>query len=793
MAIRIPDNLMSRPNLPGGLNDGTENVTRQFGNRVEQAAGAPSVPNGMGGVANPAAGVEGEAFARAAETIARSAQNVTEYYNGLRTAEETSRSKLMGLEIEKADAELRSRLAADPEYARRTTAEQQQVYELERDTTIDGIRANYGFSQKAVIRGVDEMLARYKASSSLDYLEREVKPRVVQQQAINDAASDGLVIDKVAVAPTVENVAQATANIMERYDSPAAYATYGAQKAAQLKGAAIGKLQQTTVAGFMETLENSPLAKLSGPAIDTENLTEGPVAQLIGDEKARMKLLIAQLPIPESEKLVLQAKGEKHIEQFAKASVSDHNRIVKEQEQKRQDVIKDMADSWESTMSRLARNGGVTDKMLTSQLNKLAEHPDIKDDPQAQKLLDRARNRIDSERVAYERERRQIETSRRLQQTLTELRVENGIGISGSAADAMWKKNGTLKSFFDGGNALTPALVQEIDRMGAVPTSVLSSIQTDLRSGDTRVQQRGIANLRLIKGHSAKTQQALYRELPDEFAGVINRLEMGQTPQEALSFLTRPRPTPDVEKKLRTEAGKKEGLAAADSVLKDVDLDPKNMSFGLRDQYHEQWRDAYARSNGDLKLARDLFRQDISKNRKVGVSDFSGKVEQYPTSNFAPKETVTEIINRDIPGTKDKEVLPVFSGLIVVNGEEVPTYRVFIREDGALTEATRDGVPFYMTREEVAEVENAKRTKQLAEQTQRALENRAITDEAIETAGSDRYRLAPRLFEAPIRERVQRAKSEPERKANAERDRRESDAARRTIANRPNAARKKDD
>lgn len=733
MALRIPDNLMSRPYLPGGLSDGTENVTRQFGNRVEQATSAPNVPNGLGGVGNPAAGVDGDAFARAAEQVSRAAQDVTQYYNGLRTAEEASKAKLMVLEIEKEDAELRSRLATDPEYGRLTTSEQQSRYELERDNGIDRIRSGYGFSQKAVIRGVDETLTRYKVTSSLDYLEREVKPRVVQQQLLNDTTSDSLVIDKVAVEPTVENLQRAATNITERYESPAAYATYGAQKAAQLKGAAIGRLQQTTVTGFLETLESSPLAKLSGPAIDTENLTGGPVAQLIGDEKARMRLLIAQLPIPEGEKLVLQAKGERHIDQFAKASVSDHNRIVKEQEQKRQDVIKDTVDVWQVNMSLQARNGGVSERQLVSQLNKLMEHPDFRDDPQAQKRLFVAFDRVNSELVAFQREQRRLDSDRRTRETISELRVDNGIAISSSAADGMWKKNGTMKSFIEGGNALTPGLVQEIDRMGAVPASVLSSIQTDMRSGDPRIQQRGIANLRLLKGHSSKTQTALYRELPDEFAGVINRLEMGQTPQEALSFLTRPRPTPDVEKKLRTEAGKKEGLAVADSVLKDADLDPRNMSFGMRDQYHDQWRDAYARSNGDLKLARELYRQDVSKNRKVGVSHFSGKVEQYPTSNFADKQTVTDIIHRDLPQTKDKEILPVFNGLIVVNGEEVPTYRVFVREEGALTEATQDGKPFYMTKQEIADVENARRTRQLSEGVKAGLDRRSRTEAAIQS------------------------------------------------------------
>ena len=382
-------------------------------------------------------------------------------------------------------------------------------------------------------------------------------------------------------------------------------------------------------------------------------------------------------------------------------------------------------------MSMQARNGALNSKQLFSAYSKLIEHPDFKDDPAALKRAYIAMDRVDSERVGYEREQRRLASDRKTRETIAEMRMDNGIAVSSSSAEQVFKKNGVLKSFFDGGQVVGQGFVQELDKAGAVPTSVIASITTDLRSSDPRTQQRGVNNLRVIKGFSAKTQNALLRDLPDEYAGVINRLELGQTTQEALSFLTRQRATPDVEKKLKNEASTKELRNTADSVLKDQNWNPKDMSLGMREQFQEQWEDAYARSGGDTKLAADLFRQDLAKNRKVGKSEFTGKIEQYPASNFGGKDVVTAIINRDLPATKGKDVMPVFNGMIVVNGKEVPTYRVFTNEDGLLTEATKDGAPFYMTDEDTAALVETKRVEKLDASVAEALK-RKENDRAAE-------------------------------------------------------------
>ncbi len=728
MAIKITDNLLTRPLLPGGQSDGAEGVTRQFGNQVEQFSRVPNAPQGWGGVANRYAGAENKAAAQAAQAIASEATNVVRYMDDLRTAEEDSRAKLMYLEIDKEDAAIRSKLDSDPEYAKRTTTEQQSIYELERDIAIDRIQQNNGFSQPRVLRSIKENIATYKARSSEQYREQVVKPRVVAQSKINDAASDSLVIDKVTIDPTVDNVAAAANNILQRYDSPEAYAIYGAQGANNLKLQAIGKLKEATINAFGETLEKSPLAQLAGGEISAQDVATGTVSLLVKDQKFRAANVIGQLPVPESERLLLQNKVDKYIDQFAKASVNDHNRIFKEAEKERKEHIQAQVDTLRVSLSMQARNGALSEKQLLGAYTKLAESPDFVDNPDAQKRLYIAFDQIDAERIAYEREQRRLASDRKTRETIASMRMENGIGVSAGAADQHWRKTGILKSFFDGGNVLGETHLQEIAKAGAVPTSVMDSINTDLRSADPQVQQRGVNNLRAIKGHSSKTQNALYKDLPDEFSGVINRLESGWTPREALGFLTRQRPTPDVEKKLKSDASKKEPLAAADSVLRDHGWNPKDMSLPMRDELHRQWGDAYARAGGDVKLAQDLFRQDLAKNRRVGKSAFTGKIEQFPATNFASKEVVTQIMNRDLPSTVGKEAFPVYNGLIIVNGQEVPTYRVFIREDGVLTEATSDSQPFYMTREDTAAQIEASEAKK----------RDAAVNEALSRKGADR-------------------------------------------------------
>lgn len=711
-SLKIPDNIMARPMMPGGLSDGTENVTRQFGNQEERVAAMPNVPNGWGGVANPAAGVEGQAAARAAESIANSALDTVTYFDNLRTAEEDSRSKLMFLELDKKEAEIRSKLDADPEYGKKSTAEQQSIYEMERDTAFDGIHQNYGFSQKKVVKAVETNLAIYKAQTSERYMEKVVKPRVIEQSKINDTTSDSMVIDKVAVEPNATNVALAAKNILERYDSPTAYATYGAQGALALKNDAIKKLANAVSTASIDSLQRSELGNLTGPAIDMDNLKSGEVARMIGDQKGVFNEQIKQLPLTEEQKLVLTLKNDKLVEDFAKRSVSDHNKKVKEDIKERLDAVQDTLATWSSQLRIAAHQGQLTEKKAFIEYTKLVNDPNIKNDPQAVNKATVAYETVSHAIVQFGREQRRLASEAKTRDAIAQLRVDNGVDVSGGALDSVWKKNGNLKSFFDNGNQLSPAHLSDIEKSGAVPTSVLGSIQSDLRSQNPNDQKRGIKNLLDIKNASSKSQSALYRDLPNDFAGVIQRIENGQTPSEALSFLTRPKNTPDVEKKLRNLADDKVNVNTMADVASKAKFDLSKMSGAMKEEATEMWRDAYARANGDLKLAGDLFHQDLSKNRTWGESKFSNKIEKYPLTNFTGSKEVAEtIIKNAMPELKDKDVLPVFDGLKTINGAPTPTYKIYTKDENGILTTTNK--MFYATKEEVAAVGEKERTQAL--------------------------------------------------------------------------------
>jgi hypothetical protein len=721
MTIRIPDNTRSAPLTPGAGDAGPD-PTRVFGGRQEKFSNQPQVQRGVGGVPVQNAAAPYEAAARTFQQVGNAVTGAVDQVQALQAANETGRAKLMLLEIEKQDAALRDRLSADPDFAKRTTTEQADRYQTERDLFIDKAKADAGLSHQKVVKELDLELEQFKVRSGIDYHERVIKPRVVAEAKITDTKSDNLVIDTVTLDPTPENVGKAAANIVERYDDPRAYAVYGAHGAKVMREAAIKRLQDATLVGFQDTLEKSPIATYNGGEITKESMQSGEVAMRIADQKFRFSNVVGQLPLTEQAKAVLIDRGNKYIDQFSKKAISDHNALVKEQNKQRLDQIQDNLDTWSVQFGVLARQGALTEREAFSQFEKLVNDPAIKDDPQAVKKAYLAYDKVSDEIAAQRRHRERMESDRRTRLSIAELRVANDVGVSGSSLDQVWKKNGTLTSFFNNDNRLNEAHLADIAKAGAVPTSVIGSIRNDLASGDQLVQARGIVNLMAIKNHSSKAQQALYRELPDEYAGVINRLDNGQTPKEALSFLTRPRNTPDVEKKLRNQADSKKPKEIALKAMKDAGFDPEKMGGGMKEEAFDQWRDAYSRANGDEKLASDLFRQDLAKNRTWGVSKFTDKVEKYPLTNFTgSKDVATQLINKDFPETVGKTVVPVFNGIRTSDGEQIPTYDIFVKgDDGLLERVTSDRRVFYTTREEVGALVEAERNKAIQAEVDKA-------------------------------------------------------------------------
>lgn len=735
MTIRIPDNTRSSPLTPGAGDAGPD-ATRIFGNRQEQFANQASVQRGVGGVANPNAGAPYEAAARAFQQVGGAVINTLEEVDALRAAEEDGKAKLKFLEIEAKDAEVRNRLNADPEYAKKTTTEQAEIYAFERDAEIDKIKTESGFAHKTVVANFNRGIEQFKVRSSADYYERDIKPRVVAEAKINDTKSDSLVIDTVTLDPTPENVAKAAANINERYGDPRSYAIYGAHVAQTMRAAAIKRLQDAMLTGFQDAIEKSPIANFTGGEITPESAQSGEVYMRIADQKFRFANVVKQLPESEQTKALLIDRGNKFIDNFAKKSISDHNAVVKQANKERLEAVQDQLDTWSVHYGVQARQGHLTEAKAYSEFEKLINNPAIKGDPQAVKKAYLAYDKVSDEINQQRRHAERLASDRKTRQTIAELRVQNDVQVSGGSLDQVWKKNGTLDAFFKNNNMLSASHLENIAKAGAVPTSVIGSIKSDLANPDEKVNARGIVNLMAIKNHSSKAQQALYKELPDEYAGVINRLDNGQSPKEALAFLTRPRNTPDVEKKLRSQADTKKPKEVAFKAMKEAGFDSSKMSVGMQEEALDQWRDAYSRASGDEKLASDLFRQDLAKNRTWGVSKFSDKVEKYPLTNFTgSKEIATQLINKDFPETVGKEIFPVFGGIKTHKGEQIPTYDIYVKgEDGMLKRVTDNNRVFYTTRAELGAMAEAAKEKAMAADIAKAEKARA-NDRAAELRG----------------------------------------------------------
>lgn len=756
MTIRIYDNVMSRPQLPGSGAQGEPDPTRSLGHRTVGVTAMPSAARGMGGIPNPAAGAVHEAAARAAQVVQQSVNGVGQYIESLRDAEEADKAKLMFLKFDQADGEVRSRLDADPEYGKLPTSEQQSRYELERDAAIEAIRQETGLTRRSVTKAVESGLAEWKVRTTSDYVERVVKPRVVEVARQNDIASDDIIISSVAKRLAPETVKAASDEITTRYTSPEAYAKYGAAGARKMLDAAVKRLTDATLNGFADSMERSSLAKFEGGEISTENLLTGPVAERIADEKLRLGNTVAQLPVSEAQRAQILTKGEKAIEQFAKLSVKDHNSMVKEANRQRLERVQDVVDTMATQYGILAGQGKLSSKEAYVEFTRLSEFPEFKDDPQAQKKLYLAYGQVQGKIDEHRRHQERLASESRTRDTITQLRMENGVGVTGAQADQVWRKNGMLDSFFKGGGQINSNHLGEIEKAGAVPSTIIESIKTDLGSSDPKLQLRGAQNLLHIKRHSAKSQQALYKELPDEYAGVINRLENGQSPREALSFLTRDRATPDVEKTLRAAADDRRQKAVSLSAMKDAGLEPAKMNPSLAYELGEQWKEAYVRARGDEKLAADLFRQELAKNRNIGVSKFTGNVEKFPITNFTgSKEIATQLIEKDFPEIKGKEIVPLFAGVKTNSkGEQVPTYDIFMRgDDGLMRRVTDNNRLFYTDNLELQSVVQAEHERRIEEGLKKAQAQREA-ERQIELQHDEirrRYREAQATSANPMR------------------------------------------
>lgn len=373
MAIKVPDNLMNRPMSPGGQSDGSEYVTRQFGNRDMQVSGTPNVPSGWGGVANLSAGAEWQVRARAVEQVTASVQDTLQYIENIKLADEDSRQKSMFLRMGAKTEELRKNLRADPNLSKQSEDVQQAAYEIQRDAMIDAELQKESFSNPKIRKLVDDNVAQFRASDTSDYYHKVLVPSMVQARKQRDQEDVGNLVGTAMAAMTPEATGKAATVINERFTSPEAYATYGANNAEALRTEAMRQLTHGVTTAFMKRADDEyvDIARklgLTGPVLN-EAITSGPIADKISDDIVKLDSMLMQAGANEGERLLAREAYQKTAQQAAKAAISSHNQAWEAQQreihERNQGAITSMGDS----LFIMASSGKASDSVVNKHVN----------------------------------------------------------------------------------------------------------------------------------------------------------------------------------------------------------------------------------------------------------------------------------------------------------------------------------------------------------------------------------------------------------------------------------------
>ncbi|WP_332751814.1 hypothetical protein [Hydrogenophaga sp.] len=373
MAIKIPDNLMNRPNSPGGMSDGTENVTRAFGNRTEQAAGFDDVQRGWGGVANEAAGMENRAAAQAAQQVTSSVVDAVQYVENIKLADEDSRQKSLFLRAEAKAQELRETLRADPNLASQSEDVQQMAYEVQRDVMLDQMVQSEGFSQPKIKKLVKDNSSIFRTSDSNDYNQRVLVPQMVAARKLRDGEDVGNIVGTAMAAQSPEATAKAVGLIAERYRTPEAYATYGAVNAQAFEQTALNTLKKGISDAFIkqadDVMADAPKQLgLEGP-LTKDAVTEGPMAQMIVDQLLKQELNLVKAGATDGERFLARENFQKTLQQAARASIATHNEAWKAQEKERKELNVSMITAMGDTLFINASSGRASEALINKAAN----------------------------------------------------------------------------------------------------------------------------------------------------------------------------------------------------------------------------------------------------------------------------------------------------------------------------------------------------------------------------------------------------------------------------------------
>lgn len=373
MAIKIPDNLMNRPNSPGGQSDGTENVTRAFGNRTEQAAGFADVQRGWGGVANEAAGMENRAAAQAAEQVTSSVVDVVQYMDNIKLADQDSRFRADRLGMEKDSIEIREAIKADPHLSQQSIDVQQAAYEIQRDVRIEKRIQEGQYSHPRIKKLIKDQTAEFKTKDSIDYSKNVLAPKMVEARKQRDTEIVGNLIGiaQATLDPTATR--KTVTEIQESFRSPAAYGTYGADNAKAFEMNAISALRKGVIVAFEKRaddvfVEGWEQLSLEGPQTN-EAVTEGPIAVKIVDELAKLELNLVEAGANESERFIARENLQKALQRAARSSLVTHNAAWKAQEKERKELNVSMITAMGDTLFINASSGRASEALINKAAN----------------------------------------------------------------------------------------------------------------------------------------------------------------------------------------------------------------------------------------------------------------------------------------------------------------------------------------------------------------------------------------------------------------------------------------
>lgn len=373
MALKLPDNLMNRPMTPGGLSDGTENIARQFGNRVEQAAGAPSAPSGWGGVANQAAGMEKQAWGQALQTVSKSVQDSVGYIEDIKLADEDSRQKSMFYKIGAQTEELRKNLRADPNLSKQSEDVQQAAYEIQRDTMIDNIVQSESFSNRQIQKLVADNVTSFRATDTSDYNNKILIPSMVQARKQRDGEDVASIVGAAQIAQSPETAAKAAALITDRYTSPDAAATYGAVNAEGMRLNAMRVLHEGLITSALKTADDefagAPSKLGMTGLVLGEALKTGPIANMIKDRVAKLDNILIAAGASEGERFIARENYQKTAEMNARAAVQTHNEAVKVQLKEENELKLSYVTKLGDGLFSAAGDGKLTSTMVTTSVN----------------------------------------------------------------------------------------------------------------------------------------------------------------------------------------------------------------------------------------------------------------------------------------------------------------------------------------------------------------------------------------------------------------------------------------